>query len=233
LPRITLKALYAKAFRAPSINETRLNHPGLEGTPGLLPEQVGTFDFQAIYQGSRSQSSLTFFRSDQSDSINIDISSARWKYRNFGKATFQGVEVEEKYYFKRDIFISGSALYQANWDGNGVHNVTPIANFSAKAGLSYQSQNGFTASVFDVYQHLDSASATVNPPARSFHLVNSYLRYDLSRYLRQNLALFVKADNLVNRQIWLPDLGGNSGDTIPVNGGRTIYFGFEVTLSRD
>src|SRR5436305_1800819 len=28
---VNVKALYSKAFRAPSLNETRLNHPGLEG----------------------------------------------------------------------------------------------------------------------------------------------------------------------------------------------------------
>jgi outer membrane receptor protein involved in Fe transport len=38
---VGVKALYSGAFRAPSIDETMLNHPGLAGTPGLKPEKYG------------------------------------------------------------------------------------------------------------------------------------------------------------------------------------------------
>src|SRR6185295_16398197 len=53
--RVHVKALYSKAFRAPSINETRLNHPGLVGSPDLRPEKVGTFDVEWSYHGRRAQ----------------------------------------------------------------------------------------------------------------------------------------------------------------------------------
>ena len=233
--RVSVKALYSKAFRAPSINETGLNHPGLEGTSGLKPEKVGTFDLQVSYQGKRFQTGINYFFSKQTDSIVIDTSTARWKYRNLGEATFQGVELQEKYYFKKDLFVSGSVLYQTNWDETGAHNVTPIANFGARAGVSYQSDNGFTASLFDTYQgHLDEVGSTVNPPAGSYHLLSSYLRYDISRYVGgKGLALFLRGDNLTNRQIWMPDWGGNSGDTIPVNRGRALLFGFEISVARE
>jgi hypothetical protein len=47
------------------------------------------------------------------------------------------------------------------------------------------------------------------------------------------VALFAHAENLANHQIWLPDLGDYSGDTLPVNRGRTIYFGVEFSLGRE
>ena len=43
-----------------------------------------------------------------------------------------------------------------------------------------------------------------------------------------DFALFVHGDDLANNQIWLPALGTNSANTIPVVRGRTIYFGIEV-----
>jgi outer membrane receptor protein involved in Fe transport len=56
--RINVKALYGQAFRAPSINETTLDHPGLAGTLGLRPEKVATFDLGLGYQGERLQTGV-------------------------------------------------------------------------------------------------------------------------------------------------------------------------------
>jgi hypothetical protein len=33
--------------------------------------------------------------------------------------------------------------------------------------------------------------------------------------------------------VWLPDWGNNSGDTMPVNRGRTVYFGVEFSLGKE
>jgi outer membrane receptor for ferrienterochelin and colicins len=235
--RVSVKGLFAKAFRAPSINETGLNHPGLEGTPGLKPEKVGTFDLQLAYQGNRFQAAVSYFVSKQTDSIVVDNKPARWKYRNLGEATFHGVEVEEKYYLSKNFFMSASALYQTNHDGNNSKNVTPLANFGAKTGFSFESASGITASVFDVYQGHIEHTNSLNPEAGAYHLLNSNVRFDVSKYLKADVArsmsIFVKGENLTNRQIWFPDWGGNSGDTIAVNRGRSIYFGFEVSLSRE
>jgi outer membrane receptor for ferrienterochelin and colicins len=235
--RISVKGLFAKAFRAPSINETGLNHPGLEGTPGLKPEKVGTFDLQLAYQGNRFQAAVSYFISKQTDSIVVDSKPARWKYRNLGEATFHGVEFEEKYYLSKNFFLSGSVLYQMNHDGNNKNNITPLANFGAKAGFSYESDGGFTASLFDVYQGHIAHTNSTNPHPSAYHLLNSYVRFDVSKYVKadaaKNLSVFIKGENLANRQIWLPDWGSNFGDTIPVNRGRAVYFGFEVSLTRE
>jgi hypothetical protein len=37
---------------------------------------------------------------------------------------------------------------------------------------------------------------------------------------------------IANKQVWLPDWGGNSGDTIPYRRGRTVYFGVEFAQNR-
>lgn len=236
---VGVKALYGGAFRAPSINETMLNHPGLAGNPNLKPEKVGTLDLSVSYQANRFQGALTYFRSRQTDSIVVDTTPVRWKYANLGEATFQGFELEGNYYFRKSFFLTGSASYQANHDGNGISNITPVPNVGVKGGLSYRAENGLTVSMFDNYQGVlrGFTDPTVNPGPTAYHMLSSNIRYDLSRYLgsrdRGGVALFAHAENLANYQVWLPDWGNNSGDTMPVNRGRTVYFGVEFSLGRE
>ena len=69
-----------------------------------------------------------------------------------------------------------------------------------------------------------------------YDYVNLHLRLDVSDYWRSHstagFAVFISADNLTNQQVWMPDWGGNTGDTLPVNRGRTIYFGVELASKR-
>ena len=234
---VGVKALYSGAFRAPSINETGLNHPVLTGTPGLNPEKVRTMDLSVSYQANRFQGALTFFRSWQTDSIVIVSLPVKAQYLNLGEATFQGFELEGKYYLRKNYFVTGSVSYQANLDGDGNRSITPIPKLGAKGGLSYRAENGLTLGIFDNYQgSLHGLSDTaVNPRAAAYHLVSSHVRYDLSRYMgskRDGIALFAHAENLANYRIWLP-AWGDSDDTIPVNRGRTVYFGIEFSLGKE
>ena len=236
---VGVKALYSGAFRAPSINETTLNHPALQGTPGLRPEKVGTLDLSVSYQANRFQGALTYFHSRQTDSIVVDTRPVRWQYLNLGEATFQGFELEGNYYLRKSFFLTGSVSYQANQDGNGISNITPVPNLGAKGGLSYRAENGLTLSIFDNYQGAlpGFSNMTVNPAPTVYHLLSTHFRYDLSRYLgsrdKGGVALFAHAENLANYQVWLPDWGNNSGDTMPVNRGRTVYFGVEFSLGKE
>ena len=171
-PHLGVKALYSGAFRAPSINETTLNHPVLQGTPGLKPEKVRTLDLSVSYQANRFQGALTYFHSRQTDSIVIVPGPDRAKYMNLGEATFQGFELEGKYYLRKGFFLTGSVSYQANQDGNGNSNITPVPNFGAKGGFSYRRENGLTLSIFDNYQGAlrGLTDAAVNPsPQRVSH----------------------------------------------------------------
>ena len=225
--RVHVKALYSKAFRAPSINETRLNHPGLVGNPDARPEKVGTFDLEWNYHGRRVQASVGYFHSRQTDSIVVDSSLPRWQYRNLGEATFQGAEAETKSFMHPRVLILGSVLYQTSEDGQGNTHVTPVSKFGAKGGISYQS-NILTASLFDSYHgnlngFVGTVSPTANPSAGAYHMISSRVRFDVSKVTgsSRGLALFVQGDNLTNKEVWHPDWGGNSGDTLPAYRGRS------------
>ncbi|HET9833441.1 MAG TPA: TonB-dependent receptor, partial [Vicinamibacterales bacterium] len=232
----SVKALYGQAFRAPSINETTLAHPALSGNPNLLPEKVGTFDVELAYQHDRVQGSVNFFHSRQTDSITIDTTTTPWHYANLGEATFHGVEFEGKYYVTKQVFVLGSILHQAN-ESAGVQNITPVPNNAVKAGVSYQGDEGLTIGVFDSYRGIvPGYQLTVNPSVDATHLINAQIRFDVARYFQNmgptGLSFVANIENLTNNSLWLPDLGGGTGDTIPVNRGRTFYVGAELSLNR-
>jgi len=130
----------------------------------------------------------------------------------------------------------GSVLYQTNEDDFGNQNVTIVPNFGFKAGVSYAAANGLTASIFDGYDGGLTYGATLNPGPTAHHLVNGHLRLELSPYWHaeaaRGVAFFIHGDNLANQQVWMPDLGGGTGDTIPVDRGRTLYFGVELALGK-
>ena len=132
----------------------------------------------------------------------------------------------------------GSALYQANEDGSGNQNVTPIPNFGAKAGLSYKADNGLTASLFDEFEGGQSGySQAMNPKPGAYDLLNVNLRYEPLKHwnpgARSGIALVAHALNLANKQVWLPDWKDVPGDTIFADRGRTIYAGVEFALKRE
>jgi hypothetical protein len=102
----------------------------------------------------------------------------------------------------------------------------------AKAGVSYRSAGGRDLSVFDAFQsHIAGYESTLNPPAEAFHSISAHARFDLKRWLKSDVlgvALFLNADDLLNKQIWLPALGSGQANTIPVTRGRTVLFGVEA-----
>jgi len=228
----TIKALYGGAYRAPSLDETLINHPGLQGNMNLVPETVGTLNIQTSYQTNRFLMSADYFHSRQEHLIVEDAAYYPTRYVNLATpAIFQGVNWESKYYFTKDWFAMASALYQTNHNAT-IAELSPIPAFSAKAGVSYQHQGGLTFSIFDSYQgHTPGYSQSINPLPDATHSVSAHLRYDLSKRWfksdKHGFAPFLYADNLTNTPVWLPLWGSGTLNTAPFNRGRTIFFGIE------
>ncbi len=232
----SIKALYGQAFRPPSIDESSLNLPDIKGNPNLLPEKVGTFDLGLDLQFAHFQLGTDYFHSHQSNSI-VTVGRAPIHYENLDGVTFDGFEVEGKYYFRRGFFAQGSMLYQTNHGQNGINNVTPIPNFGFKTGLSYESSRGLVFGVFDVSDgNPKPYPFTVNPLTGWRDSLNAELRQDISKYLhlgeRHSVAIVAHANDLLGQTVWLPGFGFSNIDTIPVQQGRTIYAGLEYSVGK-
>ncbi len=233
---VNIKTLYSQAFRAPSINEMGINHPAIIGNPDINSEKVNTIDVGVNYYREQFQCGVNYFFSKQTEVIFQDRTNPLIVYGNIGEIEHQGVVLEGKYYATRSLFLTGSALYQTNKDKEGNKNVAPIANFGAKAGISYKSEKGVTVSLFNIYQgDLDKEYDTqVNPSPGAYNLMNLHCRFNVNKFfdfkLSQDLSLLLQVDNLLDKEIWLPNWGLINGNSMPVNQGRTIYFGMEVSL---
>jgi outer membrane receptor for ferrienterochelin and colicins len=236
-----VKALYGAAYRAPSLHELELNNAIIQGDPNLRPERVRTLETSVSYQRERLRSELSLFASRQYDNIVAEPNqNFVLVYQNLDSFHSYGVEWNTKYYFTHDFFATGSMFFRRvqEWDGDS--RPTPTSRSGGKLGISYSGRSGpldgWTASVFDVYQgRIPAYASSVNPAPAAFHLVSAHLKLDLSRYFgsaAKNLALFAHGDNLRNTAVWLPDWGG-SLDTVPAIRGRTIYFGLEVRIGKD
>jgi outer membrane receptor protein involved in Fe transport len=236
-PWASVKVLYGKAFRAPSLDENLLNRPGVVGNPNLLPETVETIDAGIAFQGKRMEVGADYFHSKLTNSI-VTVAGTPARYMNLGQITFNGGEVEGKYYFQKDFFLQASMLYQTNSDSAGKTNIPPIPNFGFKAGLSYQNRRGLTVSLFDTSDGAISGyDGAANILQGSHSMLNGHLRYDISKYLpfgdRNGIAIVVHANNLTNHAVWLPGWGFSSIDTVPVQQGRVVYAGLEISMGKN
>lgn len=137
----------------------------------------------------------------------------------------------------RDLFLTGSILYQDNKNQDGNEDVTPIANFGAKGGISYKWKKGITASLFNIYQGKPDEAFTntvLNPQPGSYNILNLYANFDIvslfDMNINQGLSLFVQGNNILDKEIWSYAWGGTSGESMPVNPGRSVYLGLKFSL---
>ena len=233
--KITVKALYGEAFRAPYINELHIDHPGLLGNPNLKSEHVSSIDVEVGYVDTRVELVAKYFDNRQRDNI-VEVllgGETRPHYENAGLANVNGVEFSAKRYVSAAMYLTGSLLYQGSDDGNGTQNITHAANFGAKAGFSYRTDAG-TISLFDVYQGdvADRLHQTLNTRPGSYHLLTLHGIVSMNKALglkrEPEVALIIQGDNLLNEHLWVPALGNPATDTVPYNKGRATYLGLKV-----
>lgn len=236
--RFSVKALYSQAFRAPSINEVNMSFGTyLSGNQDLNPEKVSTVDLSFGYQGVQGQLGLNLFYSKMTDIIQVIYDETfSGTYQNSANVTFMGAELEGKYYVDQNLYLTGSLLYQSNKNDDDVENLAPVANFGAKAGISYVFDNGISIGLFDIYQGDldDKYTLNRNPYQGSYNLLHLNSSFNLNKLfdlsMKQEFTLILNVDNLLDKPHFGYDLGGTSGDGIPSIPGRAIYAGMNVAF---
>ena len=110
ISRLSFKALYGTAFRAPSFREMyNLNNPAFTGNPDILPEKITTMEFHTgIELSDHLNTGFTVFHSKVTDLLEI----VGIQHENIGIITSQGAEFELKATVKKNTYGYINMVYQ-------------------------------------------------------------------------------------------------------------------------
>jgi len=233
-----MKFMYGKAFREASPIERFVNVPQLLGNPNLEPETIETFDAQIFYTGNRGSFSATYFHSEQELIDRVGITPQRLE--NLGDVTFDGFELEGKWLFGHSLSFLGNLAYQTNEHSDGQNDATYAPDWMVKTGLSYESERGYTFSLFNSYfaastlqnQDINPSVANVNPEADGYNLLTANLDLDPGEFFNNQawsrIKLSVYGDNLLDEDIFFPSISRVTVNSIPHHQGRGVYATFSI-----
>lgn len=241
--RWSSKLLYSEAFRSPYGSELFFDSSFLLGDSKLKPELITTLDAQLSYTENQYYLSTTYYHSVTEDAIGrAIIDGTNTSVNQEGEITFDGIELEGRWNISPLWRLQGSYHYQINEDDNGQKDVMLAARSMAKMGIAYQSQSGFQIGLWNSYfgkaskiENLDDNNAIViNPPADSFSLLSVNLQGNVGQLLNlaawQKVELSLFANNLLDEEVYYPEMGRKRVNTYPQSHGRGIYVSIDVNF---
>ncbi len=228
-PNTGVKLLYGEAFRSATAAEQTSTAISV-GDPDLRPEKISTFDAQLFYVSPKYYAALTYYRSHQTDTIELVPVSNRLKFVNRGSIDYQGIELEGKASVTRQIDLTGSIGRQYNEDDTGNADIGRVPKLMIKTGIAYNWDKGYSVSLFNSYF---SASGTipgsrpVNPSADS----HNFLTANVSMKVRKatgleslpDLSLGLFGENLLDETLYFPEFTRGVINTFPLRSGRAFF----------
>lgn len=238
-PEFGGKLLYGEAFRSAVGSETRLNIPGIIGSPDLKSETIQTTEAQIFYHTSEYYGALTLYQSKTFDTIDIGVNpnGPGLTFFNGGKENHKGVELEGKAFLTDEFEIQGSFTYQAGENlTTGSNDISHQPHLMFKLGGSYASEDGYSIGIFNTY--VDDVSGyrddappigKPNPPVEPTNLLTANVSVDLNTVFdwpttmpKTGFSLY--ADNILDEDIYIQSAtNGLNANTLPAHSGRAIY----------
>lgn len=233
------KLLYGEAFRTPTfVERSIIGPPIIFGNPNLLPEEIATSEAQVSRRRSRYQIALTYYHSKMTNLIER-VGFPIEFINNTGETTFDGLELEGRVLLAKGLELSGNVAYQENENDLGVKGTTLTPDLMAKLGFSYDAGKGYSLGLYDSYfgeptqvHELVPLVPEVNAPAKAYHLVTLNATLDMGRFVGSGalagwkLQIFV--DNLLDEDIYYPDLNGLHVNSVPIRPGRGVFAAIKV-----
>jgi outer membrane receptor for ferrienterochelin and colicins len=248
--RAGLKINYGEAFRAAYGVETHFdliiccrddgtNRGGLRGNPTLEPERISTTDIQYYRYADNYQLNLTLFRSKQSNLIERQRAADNViDFINRGKLKVSGVEMEYKYILTPGKQLTLSYTHQNNQTADGIDNFTLAANNILKFGYTHKFANNVNMALhnayFDVFHDnliRNPNRKEVNPSADAYNMMTFNLHVPLNivaSFSDTSSYLELYAYNLLNEEVYQPEVAGGQINTNPLRGGRSWYLSFTL-----
>lgn len=237
------KLLYAKAFRSPYGSELYFESGFLEGNDSLDPESIETAEAQLIFGDESLSLTTTVYYSEAENLIERAlVGSANTFINQPEKVYYSGVEVEWNKQVNETMRFQGSFSHQMNEDESGQDDVMAAANEMLKLGFTYRPNKQLVLGIWSNYfgaasklEDLEGSSAqVVNPASEAVNLISlnveTNLGYLLENEKYQTVQVSLYANNLLDEDVWYPELGRRLVNTFPQNHSQGIYAAVEVSF---
>lgn len=206
---LTAKLLYGRAFRAPSFNETHaINNPVAQGNPNLKPETNGTLEASFAWQAqSDLQANLTLYRYSMGDIIRTvpnPIAGTGATYRNTGKQTGHGLEVESTWTVNRDLRLAGNYSWQRSTDESTGVDAGYAPHHHAYGRADWEVSNSYMLS-----PQINWVAGRKRALGDKRAAIADYHTFDLAlstRYGKQRWNFTATVRNLFNRDVREPSI---------------------------
>ena len=235
-PKLTLKGLFAKAFRSPYGSELFFDSAFLIGDENLKPESIQTIEAQAIYIGDTGMGSITLYKSDAEDLIGRQVISGTPTFFNDNETiSYNGLEIEWNWQIQNNVRFQGNASYQTNEDDTGQEDVMVAANEMVKLGITYHPSQEFNIGLWNSYFGAanklealnNSSTVVVNPESEAVNLLSvnlsSNLGYLTSTPSLNQVSVSIFANNILDEEVWYPELGRRIANTFPQSHDQGVF----------
>jgi outer membrane receptor protein involved in Fe transport len=231
--RLTTKALYGRAFRAPSFQELfNINNPNSIGNPDLDPETINTWEIVFDYRPQANlRSAINFYYYEMDDIIRFVSGPglAGPTAQNTGRQTGYGVEAELSWQALRGLRVSGNYAYQHSTDEEADDDVglAPTHQAYLRADWKVAPQWNLNGQVTGIF-------GRKREPLDSRREVDDYVTFDLTLRgddFTPGWGVAFSARNLFNADAREPSFVTMGGALIPHDlplAGRNVY----IELSR-
>ncbi len=222
----TVKLLFGSAFRAPTINELKLEDQGfLAGNEDLDPETIETWELVWMANWQNHSVTLTLFDNTIKEGVVRDDSKLPSTFINAeDDESTQGIEVEYISELTRNWRLHTSLSYFDNLSDEDFRQSNKLATMV----LNYQQSNlnlNFSVSYAGERQFLPY-DATDLQSLEDYWLINSKLNYNII----DNCSFYVQIKNLLDEDYETPTQAANLLEGVP-NRGRETSMGVHWTFN--
>ena len=239
-----VKLLYNEAFRAPARAETdfKLYSPELgavifENSPELNSETVKTVDIQWFNYQDSHHTTVTAFRSEYKNQIKNNFNNIPPHFEEWGEVVVIGLEAEGRLKISEQDNIDWSWTWQDSKNETHRSDAALAPRWVLSTGYSHLFNNGWQFALFN--QHVDgfkdSGNTINNPRPESYDLLSVNLRvpfnFASSRggVLKPETVVAFYVSNLLDEEIWQPELIQPYFNSIQAYGGRAGYASLEIS----
>lgn len=232
------KVLYGLGYRAPLPGERYLDNPPFQiGKRDLEPEKASTLSTQLGYSGSWFYASATAFYTEKREGI-VYSTSIDTNYNislsNAGNTSSAGVEFEYRAWIEPFVIDCSVTWYQ-HTNGDTLDNYTLTPSVTGKLGISVdiaEFHAGFFVSAWTTPHDVAIRNTQVvdlNPDPEAAVVADLNVQYHIQGVLGidtdKTIWVRLYVDNVLDAEVYFPDLLYFNRNSIPAEFGRTVYVG--------